>query len=440
MNRQEEFWELTRQLNQPPAALDGTAARAQARARRKRREKRWGISLGSLAGTAAAFILAVNVLPTFALACSHIPILRELAAAVAFSPSLSAAVEHDYVQYVGQKQTLEDVTLTVESLIADERQIVVFYRLEGEAQYYSVSGDLRTPDGEALSGYTIAGTNAGDGLRQLEIRFVDCAVPESFLLDLRIYVSGEADSGRWLDGTWTFLLHLDPEKTAPTITVAVGQWFTLDGQRLLVDRLELTPTRTAIYLGHDPDNTAWLQNLKFHFTGPDGTEYTMPDGALTATGEPDSPGFYTYYFQSFYFLDDPASLTLWIDRAIWLDKEAPALTVDLTDGTHTGRLPEGIPDVAVEEQELADLGRQKVLVVTTETDRAPFQNTYFDPQGGSHDFDSCGMEMAYWDDDGTYHPWQYRYILEDYGYDTVELSWDYTRVTNLTEPLAVPLR
>ena len=269
---------------------------------------------------------------------------------------------------------------------------------------------------------------------------MDCAVPESFLLDLRIYVSGEADSGRWLDGTWTFLLHLDPEKTAPTITVAVGQWFTLDGQRLLVDRLELTPTRTAIYLGHDPDNTAWLQNLKFHFTGPDDTEYTTPDGTLMATGEPDSPGFYTYYFQSFYFLDDPASLTLWIDRAIWLDKEAPALTVDLTDGTHTGRLPEGIPDVAVEEQELADLGRQKVLVVTTETDWAPFQTTYFDPQGGSPDFDSFGMEMAYWDDDGTYHPWQYRYILEDYGYDTVELSWDYTRVTNLTEPLAVPLR
>ena len=439
MNRQEEFWELTRQLSQPPEALDGTAARARNRARRKRTGKRWGISLGSLAGVAAAFILAVNVLPTFALACSHIPVLRELAAAVAFSPSLSAAVEHDYVQYVGQKQTVDGVTISVESLIADERQIVVFYRLGGEAQYYSVSGDLRTPGGEELSGYTIAGTNAGDGLKQLEIRFVDCAVPESFLLDLQVYVSGEIDGGRWLDGTWTFLLHLDPDKTAAAVTVDVGRRITLDGQRLLVDRLELTPTRTAIYLGHDPGNTAWLQNLKFHFTGADGTEYTVSDGALAATGEPDSPGFYTYYFQSFYFLDDPASLTLWIDKAVWLDKEASTLTVDLTDGTCRGFLPDGVQDVAVVEQNLADIGRQKVLVVYTETDWSPFQDTYLDPQGGSHSFNGHSMEMAYMDDDGTYHPWKYRYILEDYGYDTVELRWDYTRVTKPAEPLAVPL-
>ena len=96
MNRQQEYWELLRQLNQLPPELDGTVDRARARARRSRRGRRWGISLASLAGMCASFVIAVNALPTFALACGNIPILRELAAAVAFSPSLSEAVRHDY--------------------------------------------------------------------------------------------------------------------------------------------------------------------------------------------------------------------------------------------------------------------------------------------------------------------------------------------------------
>ena len=131
MNRQQEYWELIRELDQAPSALDGTALRAKARAKRRRMGKRWGISLGSAAGVCAAFVLAVNAMPTFALACANVPVLRELAAAVAFSPSLSAAVEHDYVQYIGQSQTFEDTTLTLEYVIADQQQMVVFYRTDG---------------------------------------------------------------------------------------------------------------------------------------------------------------------------------------------------------------------------------------------------------------------------------------------------------------------
>ena len=67
MNRQQEYWDLIRQLDQTPEALDGTALRAKARAKRRRMGKRWGISLGGAAGVCAAFILAVNTLPTFAL-------------------------------------------------------------------------------------------------------------------------------------------------------------------------------------------------------------------------------------------------------------------------------------------------------------------------------------------------------------------------------------
>ena len=130
MTRQQEWTALLEELQTVPPALAGTAKRAKARAARRR----FGVSLGSLAAVAAAFVIVVNAMPTFALACGNIPILRELAAAVAFSPSLSEAVRHDYVQYVGKSQTVNGVTVTLETVIADQQQLIGFYRTDLPAE------------------------------------------------------------------------------------------------------------------------------------------------------------------------------------------------------------------------------------------------------------------------------------------------------------------
>ena len=153
-------------LEETAAALDGTALRARDRAKRHRRGTRWGISLGSVAGVCAAFVVAVNTLPTFALACAKVPVLRELAAAVAFSPSLSAAVEHDYVQYVGQSQTFDGTTLTLDYVIADQQQMVVFYRTDGDFLSYSASCDLKDANGAPLFGYSVSSTTSSEELKQ----------------------------------------------------------------------------------------------------------------------------------------------------------------------------------------------------------------------------------------------------------------------------------
>ena len=70
--------------------------------------------MGSLAACFIAFVLLVNLFPPFARACGNVPSLRELALAGAWSPSLSAAVENDYVQPVGIVRTENGVTLSVE--------------------------------------------------------------------------------------------------------------------------------------------------------------------------------------------------------------------------------------------------------------------------------------------------------------------------------------
>ena len=105
MDRMEEYEALLQEPEELPPALEGAVARARARVRRRRLWRRVTAPAGSAAAVFAVFVLLVNLWTPFALACAKVPVLKELTAAVAFSPSLKAAVENDYVQYIGQSQT-----------------------------------------------------------------------------------------------------------------------------------------------------------------------------------------------------------------------------------------------------------------------------------------------------------------------------------------------
>ena len=130
MNRMEEFEALGRELDEAPAELAYTVARAKARARGHRRARAWGVPLGSLAGVLAAFVLLVNTVPTFALDCSGIPVLGSLASAVDWSGSLRRAVENDYVQPIGQRQPKSGITMTTQYVIVDQQQVNLFVTVE----------------------------------------------------------------------------------------------------------------------------------------------------------------------------------------------------------------------------------------------------------------------------------------------------------------------
>lgn len=438
MNRQQEYWELIRELDEVPPTLDGTALRAKSRAKRRRTGRRWGISLGSVAGVCAAFVLAVNTLPTFALACSNVPILRELAAAVSFSPSLSAAVEHNYVQYVGQTQTWNGVTLTLDYVIADQQQMVVFYRTKGiDDPHCSVSCDLKDENGVPLFGYTVISGDSEEELKKFEIHFKELEeIPQTLTLNIELIGTDLEGNSQRMGHVYTFQIILDSTKTAPAVEIPVGQWVEMNGQRLLVDYLELTPTKTTLHLMDDPDNSAWLQDFDFYFTDEDGKTYDAIDGSISASGRSEGTGFYTYYFQSLYFTEDYQSLTLWIEGAVWLDKNAQPVTVNLADGSWSGVLPDEMGSLSVENISAKDGGEGWVILQAQCTSgRPPFELEYRDPEGGIH---STGGYSRRDDRDAPYS-YQFEYTIKNYSWDTLELTLSYTSSVPLKEPMPVPL-
>ena len=193
MDRMNEYQALLQALSETPPALEGSVARAKAKDRRRRAGRWCGIPMASLGGLAAAFVLLVNFSLPFARACGNIPFLKDLAAAVAFSPSLKAAVEHDYVQPIGQSQTVNDVTMTVEYLIVDQKQVNIFFSLKSDA-YTALWGDpeVLEPDGET-GGRSVGWRSPedGSGLQQVVVNYLEGDTPDA--LTLRFKVMGDRE-------------------------------------------------------------------------------------------------------------------------------------------------------------------------------------------------------------------------------------------------------
>lgn len=97
MNRNEEYRRLKDELANMPPELEYTFSRAQARLQQAKRRRWLRIPAISLASLFLVFVVLVNTMTSFALAVGRLPLIGELARAVAFSPSLTAALKNDYV-------------------------------------------------------------------------------------------------------------------------------------------------------------------------------------------------------------------------------------------------------------------------------------------------------------------------------------------------------
>ena len=147
MNRNPEYEALLAELENTPEELKTVVQKTLSRDYHSQKKRRiFGIPAVSLAACFAGFVLLVNLFPPFARACGSVPVLRELAKAVAWSPSLSAAVEHDYVQPVGQSQTVNGITATIQYIIVDRKQVNIFFTLEGDYDNLSAEMPEFTPD------------------------------------------------------------------------------------------------------------------------------------------------------------------------------------------------------------------------------------------------------------------------------------------------------
>lgn len=232
MNRNEEYLDLLTELDNTPSALEYSVTRIKARAKKSKRIRRFfTIPVCSIAVFFVTFVTMVNVSMSFAMACGRLPLIRELAAAVAFSPSLSAAVENEYVQPIELEQTQNDITMRVEYVIVDQKQLNIFYTLQSQEYFHmDATPGILNQDGQGFGGYSIYtnGSNRKNGeLRQFVVDFVDNDMPDSLILKCGVHDNGSYEKSEPVRvgdepqelrepeaiSTFIFTLNFDPEYT-----------------------------------------------------------------------------------------------------------------------------------------------------------------------------------------------------------------------------------
>ena len=359
MNRKNEFEAMIEELNQPAPGLETTVDRAYKR-KRKRTAQLIVRPLAGLAACFAVFVLLVNFCAPVAYACSQVPVLRELAAAVTFSRSLTDAVENEYVQPMDLSQTDNDITAEVAYLIVDQKQVNVFYRLDSN-KYETLDADpeVRNAEGGHLPcGYSSTGFGAENGeLRCLSIDFVDDNVPDSLRIKLDVYTNGirhenvapeQAVDSIYSDNPheepdylahFDFLLEFDSKFTAAGKVFPVNQTVILEGQAITITDIEVYPTHMRVDIAESADNTAWLKRLDFYIETDWGMKFDPVSNGITATGSTESPSMVSYRADSTYFYEAD-NLKLVITGAQWLRKDMETTYLNLVTGEH-GELPEG---------------------------------------------------------------------------------------------------
>lgn len=424
MDRANEYRLLLEDLEQTPPALADTTRRALLRVKRQRAVKS---ALASICAVLVAFVVLVNTFPSFAYACGRVPLLRDLAQAVTLSPSLSAAVENQYVQPIEQAQSAGEVTVQVEYVIVDQKQVNIFYTLNSpRCQALTANASIAGLAGENLEGYSITSGDwglANGELQHCTVDFVDGVVPPGLRLTLAVQ-----DHGSWEEASIAaperaaeeqeseepailaelgFDLTFDPAYTAQGEIITLNQPLALDGQCLTVTTAEIYPTHIRVNFSDASENTAWLEKLSFYLENEKGQRFEAVGNGITATGSPDSPMMTSHRLESSYF-SDSQHLTMHITQVTWLDKDMERVRLDLTQ-TQAERLPQGV--TFREAKRLAN-GWELTFWAKRYQEHHSYQlwnSHYYDESGGVHEINS-------WSSGGT--PWSEEEgkIVEDEGY------------------------
>ncbi len=432
MNRNEEYFDLVKELEETTPDLRASV--------RKARSKRSRIAfvyrpLAGLAACFALFVLLVNFSAPVAFACSQVPFLHELAEAVTFSKSLSNAVDHDYVQPMNLVQENNGVTAKIEYVIVDQKQVHVFYRLDSEnyeAMY--VTPQIMNKDGtdkEPCTWTTPINDVPNEDLRLITLDYIEQEIPNSLRVMIYAYHDQHNSSEKEQPiAEFNFLLEFDSNRIAEAKIYPIHQTVVMDGQTVTISEIQVYPTHLRVNIEDAAQNTAWLQMLDFYIETEKG-RFDAASGGIVATGKADSKSLTSYRADSIYFYE-AKEIRLVITGARWLSKDMEKIRIDLENGE-----AECLPDGVILMPPDAENSRSPVMVHVrwdgSKQQHILLSMVYYDANGTK-----CQTSTAVGNcsehDGNCWYEWL---TLEDYPYDQIWICPSYSHGWQAEEPITI---
>lgn len=329
MQQQEQYMKQLDTISVPE--LDGAIAGGKLREERRIKQLKKRLIGGAAAACLVlALLIGIRVSPVLASTLSNIPVVSELVELIAGSQDkgLQDIVHNEYYEVIDQTVTENGLSLTLKGVIADESGMIIYYSVTAEDQ-------------EVLKGLGVKRVRIykdekefGDGYgNSFFYREGDVAIEDK----IDVHSNEKLDySSKQFAFNVTFS---DEHKTAITIpfelkqqiaatkSYSIAKEVVVNGQKIWLDELNISPLRAELKLHADENNSMRLLAIRsLELIDEKGEQWGAINNGITATGTFEEKG-YSLYIQSNYFRD-PKQLTLRIGEIEALPRGEDYIEVD----------------------------------------------------------------------------------------------------------------
>ncbi len=450
MNRNEEYQNLKKDLEPTPPELEFVGRKAINRAKHsKRKALFWKAPIISFATAAIIFIMVINFIPSAAFAMSKLPIFRELIQVVAFDPSLKRAVENDYYQNIGKTQKKGNVEVTIDYMILDAGHISLFFHVNSPINHGRYSPSLKDSSGKDIpAGIAFQGSYKDGKMEVIEIDLLG----EEYVLPSKLSLNLEIDDGAILPEDQSYEeQNENTESSSRDLTTSSGTKYTfhfnipiskkfaltkkvksiqesvkIEDTNVLVDRLEIYPSKACLYFDYSPDNSYILHDMDISIKDDSGKEYN-PSGRLSGSYD-DLGNIKLTNFESSYFTN-AKQLTVLVKGYSLINKNELYGEIDYQKKT-ISNLPKSVSIKSMAPSE-GDLN----IILQYDADytgifAACVKSIYLDENGKGYNMPGCMIG-------NTNNRIEVSFTIKDYKAHKYRLQWDYAPMVKLDNPIEI---
>lgn len=303
-------------------------AKAQTNKKGKSLKKKW-LRTGLVAAVLTiCFVTGIRISPAFAQYIATIPCMEKLVEFISHDKGLMSAIENEYLQEVNISQEKNALKVTLDSLIADERGLVLFQTIEAKEKQETFSiedFELESADGVDFQlGSHSYGTIKPHG----ELRYKEAATMDLMFekpLNTREFIA--SFTVKTDDYEEVFRVPFTIEKPLKaTKTIELNKTVTIEEQKITIKNIKIYPLRVAVHVVMDEDNSKKILAFEdIRLVDENGESWTKIANGITA--QQLGANEHILYLQSNYF-KEPKKLYLVINKLQAVDKDEAAVIVD----------------------------------------------------------------------------------------------------------------
>jgi len=329
---EEQLEKMRKQLEKQPIphnSLDEAILAGFNKARSKRKKRKRSIWLSVAAAIfLIGFVTSVRVSPAFANAVASIPGFHALVEMIQWDKGLQDIVENEYYEELNIEVIEDDITLTLLGVIADETGMIISYRVEAPFDLQEIDTKNITihQNGKELEAAYSYNWFLDEPANQLEDQVEITAARPLNYESPNFEVQFVLNNFEQTKFNIPFTLKKEIKRS---VTYPIEQIIDIDGQKLTVHELTISPLRAGITLSINEENSMQLLTVEsIQLIDENGEEWGSILNGISGFGS-NYDTMRTVFIQSNYFRK-PKQLYLKIDRIQALPKGENYIELDFS--------------------------------------------------------------------------------------------------------------